>query len=404
MSRAGLLQLSSGLAGDMFLGALAGAGADFNAMNRAVGQATGGRAALTQRPVQRGGMDAIKVDVVVDGKPLTEDPGHWTDGHGTSWKTIDAKLAQAELVGPVKARARAVFRRLAEAEARVHGATLETVHFHELGGLDAVADIVGTVAGLAGLQLDVLWHGPVNAGGGTVETAHGRLPVPAPATLELLHDRPLLMQEDGGELLTPTGAALLAECAQPQSGALDLTPRRVGVGAGSRDPAGRPNVARLVVGDTQSVSATRNQETVGVVEASLDDCTPEDLGYVIQRFLDLGALDATVSPLWMKKGRPGFLLRVLTAPSEAASWAERVTRETSTLGARWRVESRKVLPRREDVITVDEGRFRIKVAALPSGDERPHVEYDDLERAARESGVPIADLRRKVERAWERSR
>lgn len=382
----------------MFLGALVGAGANLAVMRQAVQDATGGRGDLSQESVSRGGIQGIKVTVVLDGTPLIEDPGHGGESHGTSWSAIDKGLAESPLEPQVKSRAREVFKLLAEAEGRVHGMPLSKVHFHELGGLDAVADIVGTVSGLADLGLDHLYHGPVNAGGGVVKTAHGELPVPAPATLDLLQGRLINLQRDGGELLTPTGAALLVTFAQPLEASLTFVPGTVGMGAGTRDTKARPNLARLVIGVPD---VHDHKETVGVVETSLDDCSPEDIGFWIEQFLEAGAYDVTVTPLLMKKGRPGFLLRLLVPAEEVEDWALRVTEQTSSLGARWRIDARHCLERRIDTLDLPQGSFRVKVAILASQDERPHVEFEDLRRASQQTGTPMGELRRLVERAWE---
>jgi len=435
--RIGLLQLGSGVAGDMLLGALVGAGASFERMDRAVRAATGGRAALVSREVTRAGLAAIQVEVHVDGRVLVEDPGpmahrpeqehdhahglehdHAHDhesghahpegraqehNHGRSYAAIDLGLEASPVEPAVRDAAREVFRELAEAESRSHGVPLTSVHFHEVGELDAVADIVGAAAGFLDLGLVAVWHGPVAVGGGSVGAAHGRLPVPAPAVLELLRDRPWVVEEGIGELATPTGAALLRVFASPVPASLRFTPQSVGAGAGSRDLPDRPNVVRLLVGTAAEAPAVRRNR-VAVIETALDDATPEEGGDLIRRFLDAGALDVTLTPLLMKKGRPGFLLRVV-APEEAGeAFAGRVLRETTSLGARWRVEERLELPRREERVRLPEGEVRVKVAVLPDGEERVHPEYEDLRALADATGIPVHRLRRRVESVWDAGR
>ncbi len=417
--RIGLLDLPSGISGDMFLGALVDAGASFEAMTRAVGEVGGERLTLRRSETLRGGLRGVRVEVLLDGEALIETGGpgdagagapagehrhpHGHGGHGhRPYREIVAALTGAELDPPVQEGALRAFALLGEAEARLHGTVPDQVHFHEVGSWDAVADVVGTAAGLASLGLDRLYHGPVAVGGGTVAAAHGTLPVPAPATLEILAGRELRFEAGAGELTTPTGAALLAALAEPLPGGLVMRPERSGYGAGGRDPAGRPNLARLTVGtaDAGPVGAER----VAVVEASLDDLTPEDAGHLMQVLFDAGALDVTLSPLLMKKSRPGFLLRVI-APAEAGpGFASRVVRESPSLGARWRVEERVALPRRVDRVRLAEGEIRVKVALLPGGGERPHVEFEDLAAAARRRGIPPAELRREVEEAWRKTR
>lgn len=423
MSRIGVLDLASGVSGDMLLGALLDAGASLEIATRAVEAATGGRATLRAEPALRGSLRATRVTVLLDGKPVEEtggpleaheqghphehehpahhehshDQGH-EHGHGASLADVVKRIDSAGLDPGVTARATRVYELLAEAEGRVHGVPAPAVHFHEVGTLDAVADVVGTVAALDTLGLDDLFHGPVALGGGTVATAHGVLPVPAPATLELLAGRPCTLEPGAGELTTPTGAALLAGLARPLPPGPPLHPGRVGYGAGARNPEHRPNVARLVLGTAGEPAP--GLARVAVVEASLDDTTPEDAGHLLERLLEEGALDVTLSPLVMKKSRPGFLVRVVAPPDSGAAFAERLVLWSSSLGARWRIEDRRELPRRVETVRLADASVRVKVATLPDGTERIHVEHEDLAALARIRGVPLRVVREEVERAW----
>lgn len=445
MNRVGMLDLPSGIAGDMFLGALVDAGASLEAASRAVEAVTGGRATLRAEAVRRGSLRATRVTVLVDGAPVKESggpveapeprlhhgPAHEhghepTQGrtpehghepaHGESRSahphdrahghaTLDVVLGrihQGGLQEQVSEPACRVYRLLAEAEGRVHGVEPAAVHFHEVGSLDAVADVVGTVAALVSLELEVLVHGPVALGGGSVVTDHGILAVPAPATLELLTGRPCTLEPDAGELTTPTGAALLSGLARPVPTGWAFRPGRVGYGAGARNPDHRPNVARLVLGTAEGAGAGPTR--VAVVEASLDDTTPEDAGHLLERLLEEGALDVTLSPLLMKKSRPGFLVRIVSRPEEAAAFAERLVQWSSSLGARWRIEDRRELPRRTETVRLADGSVRVKVATLPDGTERIHVEHEDLAALARVRGLPLWAVREEVERAWSAAR
>jgi uncharacterized protein (TIGR00299 family) protein len=418
--RAGLLDLPSGLSGDMFLAALIDAGASLEAMERAVRAAGGNRLSLRRSEVMRGGLRGVRVEVMLDGEVLHEPGGPVSagaeasaGGHGgpeahrashghRPYRDIARALGEAALDPPVKETALRAFALLGEAEARLHGTVPDQVHFHEVGSLDAVADVVGTAAGVASLGLERLYHGPVAVGGGTVGAAHGTLPVPAPATLEILTGRELRFEPGAGELTTPTGAALLAALAEPLPAGLLLRPERTGYGAGRGDPAGRANLARLTVGEVEG--APGETERVAVVEASLDDLTPEDAGHLMQILFEAGALDVTLSPLLMKKSRPGFLLRVIAEPQAGPDFATRVVRESTSLGARWRVEERTALPRRVDRVRLPEGEVRVKVALLPGGGERPHAEFEDVAAVARSRGVPPAEVRREVEEEWRKTR
>lgn len=404
MNRVGLLQMPSGISGDMFMGALVDAGAPLPRMEAAVQAVTGDGITLASHEVFRSGIRATKVDVCWKGEVIDESSGpghhHHHDHPGQShrFSEIESRIEKADLSNPVRTRALEAFRGLAGAESRIHGVPMNEVHFHELGTLDALADVVGTVAGVEALGLlDRLFHGEVAVGGGTVSTAHGELAVPAPATLALLEGRRCRFEEGRGELTTPTGAALLTTLAREAGTDLHLVPETVGYGGGSRDPKGAPNVARLVLG---TASGTAPVNRVAVIEASLDDCTPEEGGHLIGALLEEGALDATLSPLIMKKGRPGFLLRVLAPADRGGEFAERVVVLSTSLGARWRVEERRELERRIDRVRLPEGEVRVKVATLPDGSERAHPEYEDLARIARSRGVPLSVIRGEAERVW----
>ena len=406
----GYLHLPSGLSGDIFLGALLDAGASLESMNRAVAAAAGPEVSLHPRDVTRAGLRAVHVTVHRNGIPIREDePASHDHGHGhghghdhATPAAIEARLRDAGLSPFVAVRALAAFRALAGAESRVHGRPVSDVHFHEVGTQDAVADIVGTAAGLESLGVVRLFHGPVAVGGGTVRTAHGTLPVPAPATLALLEGRTCVFEEGRGELTTPTGAALLVTLAEEASAPSAFRPTAAGYGAGSRDPAGYPNLARLVVGAAGPDAPCRTR--VAVVEASLDDCTPEEGAYLVQDLMGAGALDASLTPLIMKKGRPGFLVRVLASPEAAPAFAERLVHHSSSLGARWRVEERLELARRIETVQLADGEVRVKVAVLADGSERMHAEYEDLAALAGLRGVPLARIRGEVETVWRATR
>jgi uncharacterized protein (TIGR00299 family) protein len=408
--KAGILQLPSGISGDMFLGALLDAGASLDTMREAVRSVGEGRLDISREEAVRGGLRATYARVLWDGSPVNESGGPAPPSSAPAdpgpvprlrdFERIRSLVEAAPLAGTVKEGAQVVFRRLAEAEAGVHGVALEEVHFHELGTWDVLADVVGVVAGLASLGLDHLYHGTVSLGGGRVRTAHGWLPVPTPATLALLEGRSCCFEEDVGELTTPTGAALVASLAEPTPPGFLLRPRRTGYGAGTHDAPQRPNLARLVVGEVDD----SRWASVAVIEAALDDSTPEDGGDLLARLLEEGALDVTLTPLLMKKGRPGFLLRVLAPPERAAETAARIVELSSSLGARWRLEDRIELPRRFDRVRLADGEVRVKIATLPDGTERPHPEFEDVAALARRRGCAPGEVRREVERVWQASR
>jgi uncharacterized protein (TIGR00299 family) protein len=392
----------------MFLGALVGAGVSLDVLNHAVRQ-VGPDLSLRATTVSRGGLMGTRVNVCWRGEPLEERGGPGNDAElppppelpAVPYADLVSRIESAALDLNVRTHALRVFRLLAETEAILHGTEPDAVHFHELGSWDAVADVVAASAGVMALELSALYHGPIAVGGGTVEAEHGRLPVPVPVTLRLLEGRACRFEPELGELTTPTGAALLVAFAKPAPLDLLLHPHRVGEGAGRAELHDRPNIARLVIGEA---GAPARAARVAVVEAALDDATPEEGGHLLEALFAAGARDATLSPLIMKKGRPGFLLRVIADPERASEFAEMIVRLSPSLGARWRIEDRLELPRRIERVTLPEGEVRIKVAVLADGNERIHAEYEDVARIAIARGSALAEVRREVERVWDRAR
>jgi len=392
----------------MFLGALVGAGVPLEVLDHAVRQVGGPDLSLRASSVSRGGLVGTRVHVCWRGEPLEERGGpsdaaiaEAPELPAVAYAELVSRIHAADLDSRVRDGALRVFRELAETEATLHGVRPENVHFHELGSWDALADVVAASAGVAALNLDALYHGPIAVGGGTVNAAHGRLPVPVPVTLRLLEGRACRFEPELGELTTPTGAALLVTFATPAPPQLLLAPQSVGEGAGRAELHDRPNFARLVIGE---MGTTATGARVSVIEAALDDATPEEGGHLLEALFEAGARDATLTPLIMKKGRPGFLLRVIADPDRGSEFAALILRLSPSLGARWRVEDRLELPRRMERVTLKDGEVRIKIALLPDGGERMHAEYEDVARLALERGVALADVRREVERAWERER
>ena len=345
----GWIDASAGVAGDMLLGALIDAGADLAMIGAAVDGVIPGSVEITAAQVTRAGLRAIKADV----RPLVDDPEPRT------WLSIEAMLRTAELAERVRDRALAVFGRLAAAEARVHGIPESDVHFHEVGALDSIADIVGVCAGVAALGLDRLLVGPVALGSGSVRTAHGRLPVPVPAVLELSRSWPVLAGGDG-ELTTPTGAALITTLADQAPELPPMTVQTVGVGAGSRDTPGRANVTRLVVGSARESEAVT--EPMVVLETNVDDLDPRLWPGVLAALLDAGASDAWLTPILAKKGRPAHVLSVLVRPDQRAAARDVVLARTSTIGIREQAVGRYALPRTMVDIQLPGGPVAVKIA------------------------------------------
>lgn len=370
------LDLPSGLSGDMFLGCLVDAGWPLEALQATLSRLPlpTGSWSVRAETVHRGPLRATLVTVATA-----------ETHHHRGLAEIEALIETADLPPSVRAGAIGVFRRLAQAEARVHGVPVEQVHFHEVGALDAIVDIVGAAAGLHALGIEALYASAVPLGPGWVETAHGRLPLPAPATLELLAEvgaptRPAL---GPGELVTPTGAALLAQFARFGQPALRL--QRIGYGAGQRDFSW-PNVARLWLGEAVDELAP----TVLVqIETNVDDMNPELYPGVVQRLLAAGALDAWLTPVQMKKGRPGVVLSVLAPADQEAELAALILRETTTLGVRVHAVRRHEAGRELRTVETPYGPVRVKLKRLEGRVWGAAPEYEDCRQRAESHGVPV---------------
>jgi len=396
---------SVGVAGDMLLGSLIDLGADetfVRAQLDALGLAGW---ALHVSGTARRGLVATAVQV--------DAPDH---DHHRPWSRIDELLSTAELHPEVAAGARRTFRALGDAEATVHGVDIDEVHFHEVGAVDAIVDVVGTWAARVSLEVDRVASAPIGLGAGTAEMAHGRMPVPAPAVLELLVGVPTVGVDTTHETATPTGVALLVTMVERWGAPPPGTVLASGRGAGTWDPPSHPNVVTSVLFEepaqdpsddpleneagqrgalphgapassgADDTAATSIVEAV-VIETNLDDATPEVLAHVIGRSLELGADDAWVTPIVMKKGRPAHLLSVLARPDLADALRELIAAETGTLGLRQRVITKFELPRRTEMVHVDGHRIRLKI-----GSHGAKAEHDDVVAASAASGRPLRDI------------
>ena len=365
----GWLDGQAGASGDMLLGALVDAGVPMEVLASAV-SALGLGIELTQRPVTRAGLGATKVDV-----------NAVESGAQRTWADVRALLdAAAE---PVRTSALAVFARLAEAEGAVHRLPVDEVHFHEVGALDALADIVGTVAGFAHLGLSELHCSTLSLGSGTASGAHGPLPVPAPAVLALLAGRPVTSGPAAHESTTPTGAALLATLVTHWGPLPELALSRVGTGAGGRDLADTANVLRLVLGEPLQATGLAL-----LLETNVDDMDPRLWPHVLGQLLAVGASDAWLTPILMKKGRPAHTLSVLCPAELAAAVRDVVFRETSTIGLREQSVGKRALDRTESTIEIDGHPVRVKTSWLDGQPVTSTPEWDDVAAAAAALGRP----------------
>jgi len=312
-----------------------------------------------------------------------------------SWTEIQALLANSRLSPPVRSRSLAIFATLAAAEARVHGGPVEAVHFHEVGAVDSLIDIVGAALGLEYLCIDRLIASPLPLGHGTIDCAHGKLPLPAPATCELLKGIPVYGVELAQELVTPTGAALVKTLAGGFGPFPSMTIEAVGYGRGTQTLAdGRPNLLRGVIGATREVSEAGEVE---VISCNLDDWAPETFPWLCERLLATGALDVLLIPAQMKKGRPGFLLQVLCRPGQGWEARRLILSETTAIGLRGHREERWTLPRRSGSVTIERGQVKVKRVETPTGVVL-YPEYEDCRRLAAESGRTLKEIYAAVQR------
>lgn len=324
---------------------------------------------------------------------LVEEHDHHSHRH---FSDIRRMITAADLTPRAKELALAIFTRLAEAEAQVHGTTVEQVHFHEVGAVDSIIDIVGTAICLDYLDVRACHTAPLPLGGGFVQTAHGLLPVPAPATALLLQGLPVHSRLGEGERVTPTGAAIVATLCAENGPTPDMTIRGIGLGTGSKDFPDIANVLRLVLAETETT--TDKRDTVEVLESNIDDMNPEILAHVTGWLLEQGALDVTVAPLTMKKGRPGFLLTVLARPEERDKLAAFVLRETSAAGIRSHRAERLILPRTILERITSLGPVRVKEFRVNNTTLRITPEYEECRRLADEHGLPLLEVYAIVER------
>ena len=396
------LDTFSGIAGNMFIGALLDAGLSRRDLTEQLA-GLGVPHKLRVTNVHRGALAARYVEVVVPGamprrraevasKQRAKSGGH---PHGRHYVEIVKHLEAADLDPPVRERALAIFEALGRAEARVHGTRLEDVHFHEVGAVDAIVDVTAASIGLACLGIDHVTATPVALGGGTVKTQHGLLPLPAPATLELLRGVPTVPAHVSWETVTPTGAAILRTIVDDYRSLPAMTVDAIGHGAGNDRDGPMPNVLRAVIGRDSAL----REDRVLLLETNLDDLVPEHFDYLMERLFDCGALDVSLQHLQMKKNRPGFLVRVLAKPTDRQRLARVLFAESTAIGVRITESDRHVLERVQARVDTPFGRIGVKQIFDPDGGVTVTAEYDDCKKAARKMGVPLREVVRAAEEA-----
>lgn len=424
--RIGYLECFAGISGDMLLGALVDAGVSPALLQQTTAALNLG-ATLTFDSVDRSGISARKARVIVNGQDAEHPQNHahshdhehdhhhhnhphshdhepvadHTHHHGRNLPAIRAILQSAPLPVEVRKLALRTFELLGQAEAAIHNVPLDQVHFHEVGAVDAIVDITCAAVGLTSLNIGRWYSSPVNVGSGFVDCAHGRYPVPAPATASLLRGIPTYSEGPAMELVTPTGAAILralgCDFTRPTAAF-----EHIGYGAGTRNPARFPNVLRISIGEAVSRLGddTIARETVTIIECAIDDLSPQIIAHTMQLALEHGALDAMAASVVMKKGRIGTLLTILCRPADAPRFEELLFRETSTLGVRTRTEQRRTLERAHVTVATPYGKIRIKTAALDGTITHAQPEYEDCQARAVEHRVPLKHVINEALHAW----
>jgi pyridinium-3,5-bisthiocarboxylic acid mononucleotide nickel chelatase len=382
----------SGISGDMTLGALVDAGCSADLLRGELKSLQVPGWTLTTEKVWKNGMAATRVRV------QTED-----QQKHRSLSTILEILNNSHLAPPVRERAARIFQKLGEAEAHVHDAPLEKVHFHEVGAVDAIVDIVGSCIGFHALGIERFACSPLNVGGGTAKMAHGVLPVPAPATARLLQGAPTFSNGVQHELVTPTGAAIVATLCDSFGPQPPMIVSAIGYGAGTTDLEGQPNVVRIMIGESADKTWSANDEEISIIEANLDDMNPQIYGYVLEKALLAGALDVYTTALQMKKNRPGTLLTILCRPEDTEALMSLIFAETTTFGIRSHRAQRRALPREWVNVSTTYGSVRIKLSR--SNGHILHVtpEYDDCRKLAVEKQVPLQQVISEALRTYQAS-
>jgi uncharacterized protein (TIGR00299 family) protein len=376
----------SGISGDMTLGALIDAGADLRAIESELRKLGLEGWSISAEKVKRGQIFATHVNVAT-----TE--GH----HHRGLSVILGRIEKAQLAPRAAERARRIFTRLAESEAKVHNMPVEQVHFHEVGAVDSIIDIVGSAIGFELLGIDEFSCSPLDVGAGQVKTAHGLLPIPAPATADLLKGAPIYSSGIQKELVTPTGAAIATTLSTSHAKIPEMTVRAIGYGAGSADFSEKANVMRLLIGERESAAPGKNVHNlsdapVTVIETNVDDMSPQIYGYFVERALASGALDVFSTPVQMKKNRPGILITILCEPAHSRGLTDLLFSETTTIGVRIHEVQRRTLAR--DFLRVETafGEVRMKLSRMNGSILNATPEYDDCQRIAAEKGIPLKEV------------
>ncbi len=403
------LDCFAGISGDMTIGALLDLGLDFEFLKSELSKLGVSGYDLSLSRVDRSGINAAKFDVLLSNIQINHDHSNGDHSHThdsslithhssldtsshshdhRSLSTIKHLIESSTLSEKVKKNSLAIFQRIGEAESKIHGVDIETVHFHEVGAVDSIVDIIGACIGLEALGIEKIISSPLHVGYGTFTCAHGTYPIPGPAATEILRGVPIYAKEIEGELVTPTGAAIVATLAAEFSKMPMMRVEKVGYGAGTRTYEKFPNVLRAVIGELEIEDST--PDTISVIEANIDDLSPQIFGHVMEQVLAAGALDIFYTPVQMKKNRPGILLTLLCAVGDREKFIDLIFRETTTLGIRHRDEKRVILRREFVTVETEFGAIKMKIAHNANGEIiNAAPEFDDCLSVARKHKTSV---------------
>jgi uncharacterized protein (TIGR00299 family) protein len=423
MTRTLYLDCFAGASGDMLVGAMLDCGLDFDLLRSELLKLGVEGYELSLRRVDRSGISAAKFDVHLTGELHSHghhhnhehshgehshgehshgehSHGHRRQSHHRSLSEIKRIISSSNLSELVKGRAQAIFQRIGEAEAKIHNVPIETVHFHEVGAIDSIVDVVGACVAFDALEIGRIISSPLHVGSGTFQCAHGTYPVPGPATAELLKGVPIYSKDVEGELVTPTGAAIISSLAESYGPMPMMKIEKIGYGAGTRDYPKFPNALRAIIGEMEE-DADLTPATVTVIEANIDDLNAQVFGYLMEKALAAGALDIFYTPAQMKKNRPGVLLTLLCTPPDRERMCDLIFRETTTLGVRYRNERREILTREFVTVETEYGPIKVKVSRARDGRVmNASPEFEDCRIAAEKSGVGLRDAQTAALKAY----
>lgn len=396
----------SGISGDMCLGAVVDAGITIKELERELQKIPVGGYELTSKKVKRARFEATKVDVILKVEEMRQ------KAEGRRWKDIEQVIQNSSLSQEIKQKGFKIFKMLFEAEAKVHGDEFDNIHLHELGATDCIVDVFGTIIGLDMLKVERVYSSAVNLGGGFVKTAHGILPVPAPAVTELLRGIPVYSEGVGSdsassELTTPTGAAILKGLSSGFGNIPPMSIEKIGIGAGSKDFKDKPNILRLFIGNELKTACLSHDrlfsadelsvdEKVTVIETNIDDMNPQIYEYLMERLFKAGALDVYLTDILMKKGRPGIKLSVLCSENKKEDLMKIILSETSTIGLRFYETKRRVLKREIKTIDTEFGKVRVKYSKLGDSILKVTPEYEDCKEIAEKFNIPLLEVMSKI--------